>query len=246
MRRYNKSVGRQSLGWMPLIDWGWRPPMRLPETPAVRNYWNAGVNFAYGGRDRIYNRPAYTAPAISYTPSEERRGAYGGDTMLKERTRPTTSWWDNLFSGPPGVTPENFDRATVYMQYGDTEGARAELGDLFNDVMGAIVPGWDQRPDYLKNLRLKVDPNKILNAAQKIAPGAGGDAIRAANMAGLDVYVDTPGGRVLMTPELAQGIYKNYPMYTQAQGFLSGITSSPMTMVAIGGVALGLFLMLKR
>lgn len=227
MRRFDRAVGRQAqtLGWMPLIDWGWKAPERLPESPYVQNFWNAGVNMAYGGRERI--------PVVS------RRS--GGDTTLKPRRK--RSWF---FGAHPEVSPTNLDRATIYMQYGNHHGAKAELGDLFNDIMGAVVPGWSERPQALKNLQLKVDPAKALAAVQKIAPGAGGQAVSAANAAGLNVYANTPAGKVLITPEMAQGAYKNYPMYTEAMEVAGSILDSPMTLLAIGGIGLGLFLMLKR
>lgn len=247
--RYDRAVGRQAqprqprsmtrvvnvtptLGWMPLIDWGWSPPQRLPESKAVRNYWNAGVNQAYGGSGSLYER------------RNTNTLRQGGDTYRKPKVE--TSWWSSLFNGDPSVSPTNLDRATVYMQYGNVGGARHELGDLFNDIMGSIVPGWDERPQVLKDLRLKVDPNKVLNAAQKLAPGAGGKIVQAANAAGLDVWVNTPAGPVLVSPEMAQGAYANYSYYTQAQSAVSGIFSSPMTLLAVGGIGLGLFLMLKR
>jgi hypothetical protein len=206
--------------------------MRLPENPSTRNYWNAGVNFAYGGRERI-------APTPTRSPSR-----YGGDTGLKPAGyRKRKSWF---FGERPEVSPTNLDRAQVYMNYGDTQGAKAELGDLFNDIMGAVVPGWSERPQALKNLQLKVDPAKALAAVQKIAPGAGGQAVSAANAAGLNVYARTPAGKVLITPEMAQGAYANYPMYTEAMEAAGSLFSSPMTLLAVGGIGLGLFLMLKR
>lgn len=242
MISYDRAVGRQSLrradtlGWMPLIDWGWKAPLRLPETAATKNFWNAGVNMAYGGRDRIYSTPSKSYPSGGST------ARYGGDTQLKQKPR-RRSW---LFGASPEVSPTNYDRASIYMQYGDQAAAKHELGDLFNDIMGAVVPNWDQRPAALKNLQLKVDPAKALAAVQKIAPGAGGQAVQAANAAGLNVYANTPAGKVLITPEMAQGAYKNYPMYTEAMETVGDVASSPMLWLAMGGIGLGLWLMLKR
>jgi Putative peptidoglycan binding domain len=133
------------------------------------------------------------------------------------------------------------------MQYGDTTAAKHELGDLFNDIMGAVVPGWGERPQALKNLQLKVDPAKALAAVQKIAPGAGGQAVQAANAAGLNVYANTPAGKVLITPEMAQGAYKNYPMYTETMDMVGSVLDSPYTLpIVVGGIGLGLYLMMKR
>jgi hypothetical protein len=76
--------------------------------------------------------------------------------------------------------------------------------------------------------------------------------IAAANAAGLDVFVDTPGGKVLVTPAMAQGVYANYPMYTQARSLLStGLGNlaqmmTPPVMLAVGAVGIGLYMMMKR
>lgn len=228
--RYDRAVGRQdaSLGWMPLIDWGRKAPERLPETPAVKNYWNAGVNFAYGGRERIAKAPSRS----------------GGDTGLKPKGYRKKRF--AFFGAHPDISPTNLDRATVYMQYGRPDAAKQELGDLFNDIMGAVVPGWTERPQALKNLQLKVDPAKALQAVQKIAPGAGGQAVTAANAAGLNVYARTPAGNVLVTPDMAQGAYANYPMYTEAMETAGSLFSSPMTWVAVGGIGLVALFLLKK
>jgi hypothetical protein len=133
------------------------------------------------------------------------------------------------------MTIEDFSRSQSYFAYGQPMSRPVHLGDFFNDIMGAVVPGWDQRSEALKNIKLKVDPNKVLAAANKLAPGAGGQAVRAANAAGLDVYVDTPAGRVLVTPEMAQGAYAGYPMYTRAQSMIGGMFSAVPLWVWLAG-----------
>lgn len=42
--------------------------------------------------------------------------------------------------------------------------------DLFNSIMGAVVPGWDTRPDWMKKIRVKPDPVKIFQQASKAVP----------------------------------------------------------------------------
>lgn len=220
--RYDRAVGKQAstLGvswWDSFVSSAPVPAPRI--SPWSENYWNAGVNQAYSSRGS------------------------GGDTGLKPRRRKKRSW---LFGAPPEVGVEALNRAQSYMEYGNPGAAKAELGDLFNDIMGAIVPGWDMRPQALKDIRLKADPNKLMAAAQKLAPGAGAQAVRAANAAGLDVYVDTPAGPVLVTPEMAQGVYANYAYYTKARSAFDSVTNNLPMIAMLGGGALLLFMVMKR
>lgn len=59
-----------------------------------------------------------------------------------------------------------YDTALTESAYGKPE----HLGDLFNDVMGSVVPGWSGRPAWMTKIRMKPDPNKLIDAALKIAP----------------------------------------------------------------------------
>lgn len=111
----------------------------------------------------------------------------------------------------------NYYNAGVMIAYGKTNEAAAELGDLFNDVMGAVVPGWDQRPDWMKRISVKPDPSKLLQTAQRIAPQAGSQVVTAANRYGLNVYANTPAGQVLVTPDMAQGMYQGMPFFARAK-----------------------------
>lgn len=60
-----------------------------------------------------------------------------------------------------------YDSALTAAAYGKQV---PHLGDLFNDIVGAIVPGWDQRPDWMKKIQVKPDPVKLLQTAQKFVP----------------------------------------------------------------------------
>lgn len=51
-------------------------------------------------------------------------------------------------------------------------GIRPELGGLFDDAMKAIVPGWDQRPDWMKKIKIKLKPERMLEQARVFAPEA--------------------------------------------------------------------------
>lgn len=236
---YDRAVGKQpqasQLGWS-FLDWddNFKKPVPLAKTPSSYQYFNAGVNMAYG-RSSAY-------------PSRS-----GGDTGLKPRgyrKRGTSQW--SLFGRPDvDVGVEAYNRSQAYMDYGNAEGAQHELGDLFNDIVGAIVPGWDQRPAALKSIVLKPDMDKVMQTAQRVAPGAARQIVEAANANGMNVYVNTPGGQITVTPDNADFYYKNYAFLTRTQGVLTGAydavsAMSPMTWLAIGGIGLGLFLMMKR
>lgn len=143
----------------------------------------------------------------------------------------------------PGVA--NYYNAGVMTAYGDLRGAKAELGDLFNDVMGAVVPGWEARPDWMKKLVVKPDPNKLIQAAQKVAPNAAGQIVGAAEKAGFNLFVNTPGGQVPVTPGMAQGAYSNLPWVMQGRQAISDIPTW-VWMAGAGGLALVLVLGVRR
>lgn len=232
--RFPRAVGKQPTTLSgSFLDWfsDYQKPVPLARTPATDYFWNAGVNMAYG-RDAIV--PVRTVRGGTRS---------GGDTTLKAKGARKRNW--SLWGEPAvDIGVEAYNRAATQLAYGNTGAARAELGDLFNDVMGAIVPGWDARPDALKKIVMKPDPAKILERVQQVAPNAGEQVVRAANANGLGVFVNTPGGQVEVTPYNAQSLYGIYPFLTRAQSTLSEM--SPMVWLAIGGVGLGLFLMMKR
>lgn len=145
---------------------------------------------------------------------------------------------------PRPLSVSNYYNAGVQMSYGNVNAAKAELGDLFNDIMGAVVPGWDQRPAVLKKIVVKPDPAKIMEAAQRIAPNAGANIVKAANANGLNVFVNTPAGQIEVTPYNAQNLYGLYPFLTRTQSMIGGL--SPMAWLGIGAAGIGLFLVMKR
>lgn len=189
-----------------------------------------------------FRMPVTTLPAkkgrgsVALYDSALSRSAYGRRGSMPYRPTPIRTRRTH------GIPTTLYDTALTASAFGRPQ----LLGDLFNDIMGTVVPGWDNRPEWMKQISLKADPAKILSAAQKIAPGAAGDAVRAANRAGFNVYVKTPGGDMLMTPDMAQGIYANYPMFTKARSMLGDLFGSPMVILAVGGIAVGLFLMMKK
>jgi hypothetical protein len=114
------------------------------------------------------------------------------------------------------------------------------LGDLFNDIMGAIVPGWESRPDWMKKIQIKPDPNKLVQAAVKVAPQTAPKIIGAAEQAGLNVYVQTPTGAVPVTPWTAELAAQGYGLYTRTK---TAIGEIPGWVWLLGGGVLLIVLM---
>lgn len=138
----------------------------------------------------------------------------------------------------PGVSVDLYDTALTAGAYGTPQ-----LGDLFNDVMGAVVPGWDKRPDWMKKIQVKPDPAKLFQAASKVVPPSQVNRVLdAAQEAGVNLYYQTPAGQVPITSQTAGALYGGYPMFAQAQSTLSSV---PVWVWAAGAGVLALLLMRK-
>jgi len=149
------------------------------------------------------------------------------------------SYWNagvNAFASSRGVARSrrpasitNYYNAGVQTAYGNLGAAKAELGDLFNDVMGSFIPGWDQRSPELKNIKVKLDPAKLMTQAQKLLSPA--QAQRAAEMANQYGVSGTYRG-VDMTPERIRAAY-------QAGGVMAAVSEVPMMwwVTGLGGAA---------
>ncbi len=124
-----------------------------------------------------------------------------------------------------GATVTLYDTALTLSMYG-----QPALGDLFNDIAGAIIPGWDQRPDWMKKIRLKPDPAKIIDTAVKAKPELAAKVIGTAEKAGVNVFYQTPSGPVQITPGMAQAGWSNLPMFARA-------AETPMWVWIAGGGA---------
>lgn len=152
----------------------------------------------------------------------------------------------------PGWTPAkpmthtNYYNAGVVAAYGRNQrsNGRLHMGDLFNDIMGTVVPGWDARPEWMKKIVVKPDPAKLVTMAQKVAPNAAGQIVSAAERNGFNLFYQTPAGQMPITPDMAQGMYSNYPMFARAQQTFSDIPSS-VWMIGAAGL-LGIILLAKR
>lgn len=128
-----------------------------------------------------------------------------------------------------GIPVALYDTALTSAAYGQN---RVMMGDLFNDVM-SIIPGWDQRPDWMKKIQIKPDPAKIVQSvAQVLPPKEVGRVVDQANRIGFDLNYLTPAGPVPVTGATIQGAYSNYPMFAQT---MQGLSSIPWYVWILGG-----------
>ena len=61
-----------------------------------------------------------------------------------------------------------------------------QLGDpdLFNDIVGSIVPGWDSRPQWMKDVKVKITPEDAIRFAKKNFPKQAAQVETAVQQAG--------------------------------------------------------------
>ena len=108
-----------------------------------------------------------------------------------------------------------YDTALNEAAYGRPE----MMGDLFGDVMGAVIgkDNWDARPDWLKKVKIKPNPEALVKA---VPPKVVGTVAKQAEKVGINIFYRTPGGDVRITPDMAEGAYSNFPAFSKAmQGF---------------------------
>lgn len=114
-----------------------------------------------------------------------------------------------------------YDTALAMNAYGNPM-----MGDMFGDIMGAVIgkDNWDARPDWMKDIKVKPDPARLLKAAVKVVPPKMvGGVVRQANQYGFDLNYRTPAGFMNVTPETAEGVYGNYPAYLSTKDVFSNI-----------------------
>jgi len=129
-----------------------------------------------------------------------------------------------------------YDTALNSAAYGNT----AVMGDLFNDIMGAVVPQWDNRPDWMKKLVVKPDPAKIAGAAIKaVPPSQVGKVMNVADKYGMNFFYNTPAGQMPINAQTAESLYGNFPAMLRMKDLASGI---PSWLIMAGGV--GLFVLI--
>lgn len=129
-----------------------------------------------------------------------------------------------------------YDTALNEAAYGRPE----MIGDLFNDIMGAVVPKWNDRPDWMKKIIVKPDPAKIAATAIKaVPPSQVGRVVGQAEKYGMNFFYNTPAGQVPVTADTAESVYGNFPAMLRAGGFASSI---PTWAIMAGGV--GLFVLI--
>lgn len=139
-----------------------------------------------------------------------------------------------------GVPVVLYDTAMNELAYGVTP----QLGDLFNDVMGTVVPGWDSRPDWMKKIVVKPDPAKLMQAAAKVVkPAQAGALVDQANKAGVNLFYNTPAGQVPVTGAMVSGSMQYGPGMFSATNALAAI---PVWAYVGGGLLLAFLLMNRK
>jgi hypothetical protein len=130
-----------------------------------------------------------------------------------------------------------YDTALNSAAYGNT----AVMGDLFGDVMSAVVgkDNWDARPDWMKKVKIKADPAKIVKA---VPPKVIGIVAKQAEKVGVNVFYKTPTGDMQITPDMAEGAWSNFPAFARASNMLGSI---PSWVIMAGGVGLFVLIFLQ-
>jgi len=133
-----------------------------------------------------------------------------------------------------------YDTALNSAAYGNT----AVMGDLFNDIMGAVVPKWNDRPDWMKKIVVKPDPAKIAETAIKaVPPSQVGKVIGQAEKYGVNLFYNTPAGQIPVTSKTAESMYSNFPALARAQ---AGLSSIPTWVYLVGGLGLVLVVFMTK
>ena len=123
---------------------------------------------------------------------------------------------------------------------------RGQLGDMFGDIMGAVVgkENWDARPEWMKRIAVKPDPSRLFSTAAKVLPPRMvGKVVGQANQAGFDMYYNTPAGQIPVTPEFAEGVYGNYPTFLKTRDVFASV---PTWIYAVGAGGILLAFMMRK
>lgn len=149
------------------------------------------------------------------------------------RSREVARW----VAQPRQSAIHRYEMSRLYTSYGNPQ-----MGDLFNDIVGAVVPGWDKRPDWMKKIQIKPDPLKLAQTAAKVVPPKEvGRVVDQASKYGINLNYQTPAGSVPITGQMVSSGYQNFPMMASFANKLSDI---PTWVYAVGGVGLVVVVML--
>lgn len=122
-----------------------------------------------------------------------------------------------------------YELSKLYTSYGNPQ-----MGDLFNDIMGAIVPKWDDRPDWMKKIQIKPDPLKLAQTAAKVVPPKEvGRVVDQAAQYGINLAYKTPAGSVPITGGMVASGYQNLPVMAS---FAQGMAAVPTWAYVAGGI----------
>jgi len=156
------------------------------------------------------------------------------------RLKPKTSRMFERASKNPYHAYNAYNTALALSAYGDHQ----MIGDLFGDIMGAVVgkDNWNARPDWMKNIKIKPDPAAILKkAATVVPPKQVGNLVRTAADYGMNMFYRTPAGNVPMTGDMVEGAYSGYPAFAVTKNALANIP----IWVYVGGGGLILYLLMQ-
>lgn len=122
-----------------------------------------------------------------------------------------------------------YELANLYRSYGNPQ-----MGDLFNDIVGAVVPGWDKRPDWMKKIQIKPDPLKLAQTAAKVVPPKEvGRVVDQASKYGINLAYQTPAGSVPITGGMVSSGYQNFPALAS---FANKFSDIPTWVYVVGGI----------
>lgn len=138
-----------------------------------------------------------------------------------------------------GVPVVLYDTALNSLAYGRAP----QMGDMFNDIMGSVIPGWDARPDWMKKIVVKPDPAKLVQQVSAIvSPKKAGAFVDTAAKYGVNLAYNTPAGQVPVTGDMASNAMQYGP------GFYSAVNaaSSVPVWAYVAGAGVLLLLILKK
>ena len=79
----------------------------------------------------------------------------------------------------------------------------------FWNPINSLVDMWNNRPQAVKNIRVRVNPTKVVQAAQRVLPpGQVNQAVEYARRMGIDPTFLTQAGEVPITGNMAEGVYR--------------------------------------
>ena len=180
---------------------------RLERKTAMGHTPTLGYQYQLGTRIPPGRRKGHNVGVVRWSPRMRRGQATRTLSLVSVGRR-----------GKVGVPIAFYDTALTESAYGNPQ-----LGDLFGDLMGSVVgeENWEARPQWMKDIKLKVDPAKVIEtAARVVAPKAVSKVVAQAQKVGVTVRMkDRRTGRSrTLTPATAgatwSAVSTGYPLYS--------------------------------